>query len=330
MWKNKSPVISLDDFPDMDTYEVERDGFLAINPPRNNNNNFYNANALRSSSSLTSSSSVSSSVSSSTFASSADATASYGEDEDFIVMVNSTEQRKKKQHHQKHHRKVGSSGDANHGGSGDVEPLQELTEEAKQLKAKAVAAGITTGSISLFIAGPIIATIVGFGTKYVAQNDNVTPIGEAARNIGEITLDATEKIKEIDQNHHISKNATKKVQEMDEHYGITQKSNEISVKLQQTVLHHKENVLSKWYYQTKYRMDHLNDKYGISDKVNHLWYEFEKNVLLTEDDLEFDRQMQYLMMERQLEQEELERQHKLMQMMNSNTLPEPTNATITA
>lgn len=209
-------------------------------------------------------------------------------DDDFVVMVNSTEQRSLLQ---KQSRSASF----------------DMSKDEKDLHIKAVAAGITTGAVGLVLGGPIAAAIIGFGTTFVAKADKNSPVGEAARSFGELAISATDKVKEIDAKHQISVHTAEKVKEIDTKFHITEKSSELFTKTAagvNTVMHTTQN-----------RVRHYNEKHGWTDRLMNVWKGFERTILLTEDDLEFTRQIQYLIMERQLEkeQEQLESEAKQLQ-----------------
>ena len=86
-------------------------------------------------------------------------------------------------------------------------------------------AGAAGAVIGLFLGGPFLALVFGFGTAYYTKKGG--PSGDMARAIGDVALVARDKFREVDNKHHIADkgkvavvDAMKKIQEVDRNHHV--------------------------------------------------------------------------------------------------------------
>jgi len=92
-----------------------------------------------------------------------------------------------------------------------------------------VGAGVAAGFLGLFLGGPVLACIVGFGTAYATKQDGAT--GDVARAVGHVALTAQEKAKEVNTKHHLvertheaAKRVVERATEMEHQHNILQRT----------------------------------------------------------------------------------------------------------
>lgn len=79
-------------------------------------------------------------------------------------------------------------------------PMMPTEEEDHERKRK-VGAGVLSGVVGLFVGGPILAMILGFGAAYAAEKEGA--LGDSARAVGEVAITVRDKATEVNNKHHV-------------------------------------------------------------------------------------------------------------------------------
>jgi len=69
---------------------------------------------------------------------------------------------------------------------------------------EAVGAGVATGLCLFPFFGPVVATALGLGVGYAAQNDDQGPVGKSARKVGDASLAVQHKAQTWESEHHVA------------------------------------------------------------------------------------------------------------------------------
>lgn len=78
------------------------------------------------------------------------------------------------------------------------EALDQLPDHDRQ---RNIAAGTAGAVLGLFLGGPFVSLVLGFGTGYYAKQEGAA--GDIARALGDVALMTREKFREVDSEHHI-------------------------------------------------------------------------------------------------------------------------------
>jgi hypothetical protein len=111
-----------------------------------------------------------------------------------------------------------------------VEEIPSLPTEEEELERKrTIGAGVFSGVVGLFLGGPFVAMILGFGAAYATEKQSA--VGDSARAVGDVALSVSAKAKEIDGKHHVvekskvmAQGAFEKAKEMDTEYNILERT----------------------------------------------------------------------------------------------------------
>jgi hypothetical protein len=88
----------------------------------------------------------------------------------------------------------------------DTAASSNLDRENDPNYKRALGAGIAAGLCGALLAGPVLGTFVGLGAAYAAQSDPGV-VGESARAVGDVALEAQAKAEEIEEEKHIAQRA---------------------------------------------------------------------------------------------------------------------------
>jgi hypothetical protein len=109
-----------------------------------------------------------------------------------------------------------------------------LTEEEELERKRTIGAGVFSGVVGLFLGGPFVAMILGFGAAYATAKQGA--VGDTARAVGDVALSAREKAIEIDEKHRVvdrskvvAQEAFEKAKEMDRNHHILEKTKDFLV-----------------------------------------------------------------------------------------------------
>lgn len=104
-----------------------------------------------------------------------------------------------------------------------------LTEEEELLRKRTVGAGVLSAVVGLFLGGPFVAIILGFGAAYATEKQGA--IGDSARAVGDVALSVREKAIEIDEKDKVvekskvaAQGAFEKAKEMDRKHHILERT----------------------------------------------------------------------------------------------------------
>jgi hypothetical protein len=95
-----------------------------------------------------------------------------------------------------------SSSSSTAGGNESVEVSEAQVDRESLDKARVVGAGTASAVLGLLLCGPIGAALLGFGAAYAAENKEGV-VGDAARAIGDVALQARDRAVEIDRKHRV-------------------------------------------------------------------------------------------------------------------------------
>jgi hypothetical protein len=108
------------------------------------------------------------------------------------------------------------------------------TEEEELGKRQTIGAGVFSGIVGLFLGGPFVALILGFGAAYATEKRGA--VGDTARAVGDVALSARKKAIEIDEKHKVvdkskvmAQEAFEKAKEMDQNHHILERTKDLMV-----------------------------------------------------------------------------------------------------
>jgi hypothetical protein len=116
-----------------------------------------------------------------------------------------------------------------------IEEIPTLpTEEEELERSRTIGAGVFSGVVGLFLGGPFVAMILGFGAAYAAEKQGA--VGDSARAVGDVALSVKAKAKEIEEKHHVvdknkvmAQEAFEKAKEMDRNHHILERTKDFLV-----------------------------------------------------------------------------------------------------
>lgn len=119
--------------------------------------------------------------------------------------------------------------------SSSIEDIPTLpTEEEELVRNRTIGAGVFSGVVGLFLGGPFVAMILGFGAAYATEKQGA--VGDTARAVGDVALSVREKAIQIDEKHNVvgkskvvAQEAFEKVKEMDRHHHILERTKDLLV-----------------------------------------------------------------------------------------------------
>jgi hypothetical protein len=116
-----------------------------------------------------------------------------------------------------------------------IEDIPTLpTEEEELVRKRTIGAGVFSGVVGLFLGGPFVAMILGFGAAYATEKQGA--VGDTARAVGDVALSVREKAIQIDEKHNVvgkskvvAQEAFEKAKEMDRNHHILERTKDLLV-----------------------------------------------------------------------------------------------------
>jgi hypothetical protein len=120
--------------------------------------------------------------------------------------------------------------DSTHSNASSIEDIPTLpTEEEELVRNRTIGAGVFSGVVGLFLGGPFVAMILGFGAAYATEKQGA--VGDSARAVGDVALSVREKAIKIDEKHNVvgkskvmAQEAFEKAKEMDQNHHILERT----------------------------------------------------------------------------------------------------------
>lgn len=81
------------------------------------------------------------------------------------------------------------------------------TPEEEKLAELRTGAGVAAGVVSVFLGGPILAVVVGFGAVYAVNKEGA--VGDAARSLGQVALNIRDQAVQYDNKHKVSESTSR-------------------------------------------------------------------------------------------------------------------------
>jgi hypothetical protein len=116
-----------------------------------------------------------------------------------------------------------------------IEDIPTLpTDEEELVRNRTIGAGVFSGVVGLFLGGPFVAMILGFGAAYATERQGA--VGDTARAVGDVALSVREKAIEIDGKHNVvekskvvAQETLEKAKEMDRKHHILERTKDLLV-----------------------------------------------------------------------------------------------------
>eukprot|EP00538_Stauroneis_constricta_P002179 CAMPEP_0119558180 /NCGR_PEP_ID=MMETSP1352-20130426/10275_1 /TAXON_ID=265584 /ORGANISM="Stauroneis constricta, Strain CCMP1120" /LENGTH=267 /DNA_ID=CAMNT_0007605455 /DNA_START=82 /DNA_END=885 /DNA_ORIENTATION=+ len=124
--------------------------------------------------------------------------------------------------------------------------------------------GIAGAVVGMFVGGPIVSAIVGFGSAYAVRKQGTG--GDIARSLGEVALKAQEKAAEVEEKHKIVQTAQLRFQELrrsDDHLKklVVSATDTVQMGLHKAIDYgRRQKLLQQGMYQTGRAIDWVEGK----------------------------------------------------------------------